>query len=526
MSRPGKAGKANTDLPLLWIANMHLTIMAAEDQFFKYGNMKSQLTSLAVAESRRTGRTVKDLLQYPTEDMIIQAGYEASRMSFNHNPEGVAGAIVNMVDTFYKDLDKYGLFGRLTALGFRHTVMPFTRIVGNVLNATIDWTPLGLIRAMQYARKNPNSLVNKQMNLWKNKDGSMRVSPYASRNVARQITRATLGTLLMSILLAMTKPWEEGEDKMGIISGDGPEDYEKRKQLMALGWTPYSIKIGNRWMSYVETPMQGPLSIVGNLHDYFAFNQSIRPKDIWTLTGFSMMGMADSFFQRSFLSSLRGTIMAIQRKDERWLNRQIASAVSMPFPSSNNLLRFIDNQFNNDVHAPATLTQFIKLSIPFMSKQDIAKAVNVYGNGEVRRSTFARLVGVPAKANETLVIVDRFGKRKDMSAVTQTILNAGLKIPVTRAYEIKLGDDRYVWIEGSNKQRFQELRGLEVAMHIYEKQELINKLAETGKIDDLADLLRNIGTKATREAKRQLLSERRSQLERQTIYSKSRDIGD
>ena len=526
MSRPGKDGKPKKDFPLLRLANMNLTIMAAEDQFFKYGNMKSQLTSLAVAESRRTGRTVKDLLQYPTEDMIIQAGYEASRMSFNHNPEGVAGAIVNMVDTFYKDLDKYGLFGRLTALGFRHTVMPFTRIVGNVLNATIDWTPLGLIRAMQYARKNPNSLVNKQMNLWKNKDGSMRVSPYASRNVARQITRATLGTLLMSILLAMTKPWEEGEDKMGIISGDGPEDYEKRKQLMALGWTPYSIKIGNRWMSYVETPMQGPLSIVGNLHDYFAFNQSIRPKDIWTLTGFSMMGMADSFFQRSFLSSLRGTIMAIQRKDERWLNRQIASAVSMPFPSSNNLLRFIDNQFNNDVHAPATLTQFIKLSIPFMSKQDIAKAVNVYGNGEVRRSTFARLVGVPAKANETLVIVDRFGKRKDMSAVTQTILNAGLKIPVTRAYEIKLGDDRYVWIEGSNKQRFQELRGLEVAMHIYEKQELINKLAETGKIDDLADLLRNIGTKATREAKRQLLSERRSQLERQTIYSKSRDIGD
>jgi hypothetical protein len=515
--------KGGKGFPILRAVNLNLSIMAAEDQFFKYMNLKGQLTSLAVAESKRTGRTVKDLIANPTEDMIIQAQYEATRMSFNHNPEGLVGAVTNAVDKLYRELEKGGSFGRGAALGIRMTVMPFTRIVGNVLNAAIDWTPLGAIRAMQYASSNPDNLVNRQMDIWKNTDGTMRVSPYASRNVTRQITRAALGTIMMGLLMALANPWgsDDDDDRMGRISGEGPTDFEKKKQLMALGWTPYSIKIGKRWIPYLEWPISGALSVVGNLRDHYAWNQTMRTKDPFSMTAYLTLGIADSFFQRSFLSSLRGTVLAISQNNEKWLNRQLTGAALTPV--SNNMARFIENMINDDVHAPATITDFIRTSIPFWDKSEVARAINVYGNGEVKRSPFARLVGVPAVGNETLVIVDKLGRRKNLADVTKKVLNSGLKIPATKAFEIKLATDKYVWLEGKDRERFQELRGLEMAMFISGNQERIKILAAEGKNDALAELLKGYATEATTEAKKSLVRERGDALIELGVYSKSRD---
>jgi hypothetical protein len=47
----------------------------------------------------------------------------------------------------------------------------------------------------------------------------------------------------------------------GNISGAGPDDPEKRDMLRAQGWQPYSIKIGDHWVSYANWgPMAMPLA--------------------------------------------------------------------------------------------------------------------------------------------------------------------------------------------------------------------------------------------------------------------------
>ena len=59
----------------------------------------------------------------------------------------------------------------------------------------------------------------------------------------------------------------------GMITGGGPKDYELRKVLYRKGWRPYSIKIGDKWVSYGRLE---PLSVViGTLADFIEISQDI-----------------------------------------------------------------------------------------------------------------------------------------------------------------------------------------------------------------------------------------------------------
>ncbi|HNX38857.1 MAG TPA: hypothetical protein PKI15_10905, partial [Candidatus Cloacimonadota bacterium] len=283
---------SDSETKLMKLIGLNLALMSAEDQFFFFTNFKAQLMSLAYLEAGRMKMSAKSLYNNPTPDMITQATYEARRMSFNQSPEGIVGAAVKLIDDFYKLLEKKGGgIGKTTALGLRMWVMPFTRIVGNVANTMIDWTPFGIVKALEYASKNPDGLINTQRNIWKTSDGKMKESPYRLRDAHRQLSRAVIGTILMSALMALAMSGDDDEDKMGIISGDGPKDYEKKRQLMALGWMPNAIRIGNRWIPYQDSPVQGALAIVGNVHDYYAFNEKAKPMDIMGIASYAVTGI-------------------------------------------------------------------------------------------------------------------------------------------------------------------------------------------------------------------------------------------
>ncbi|MFA7098399.1 MAG: hypothetical protein WC383_18185, partial [Gammaproteobacteria bacterium] len=137
--------------------------LAAEDAFYYSRNYAAQITSIAIAEAKRTGRSADYLLRNPSLAMIKQAEYEAARGTWNYDPEGILGYVTKAIETGIGMAQHGGKLGKISALLFKMNVMPFTRVVANVLHTALDWSPVGYLGAVKYA----TGLVDKEFKIGK-----------------------------------------------------------------------------------------------------------------------------------------------------------------------------------------------------------------------------------------------------------------------------------------------------------------------------------------------------------------------
>ena len=69
--------------------------------------------------------------------------------------------------------------------------------------------------------------------------------------------RLTLGSLLCGATASLCV--------MGNLTGSGPKNKAQREALMATGWQPYSVRIGDKWVSYARMePVASTLGIVAD----------------------------------------------------------------------------------------------------------------------------------------------------------------------------------------------------------------------------------------------------------------------
>ena len=170
----------------------------------------------------------------------------AAKGTFIHESEGTLGALTN------------ALSGMLDAVNIRGVkplrfVIPFTRIITNVVNNTLDYTPVGLIRAARGVRG------------FRTFEQSQLTKP-----AFKELTREERKTLIAKAALGitLTAAFQALHIAGAItITGGGPDDENKKRQLRESGWQPYSIKIGNKWYSYQYTPLVFMLGYLGNMND-------------------------------------------------------------------------------------------------------------------------------------------------------------------------------------------------------------------------------------------------------------------
>jgi hypothetical protein len=514
--------------------------LGAEDMLAFFPNERGMLKSLAFDESKRTGRSVADLMENPTSDMLRQAYYEARRNTFNQNPEGYVGVLIEAINKFYNALDQSGGGGKAIGNLIRFNVMPFTRVLGNVLNATIDYTPLGMIRYFAYKSDNPNSLLNRQRKdqngrpLWLDENGDRMVSPFKARDARRQAARVALGTILGSLLYFLTMSADDDDEDKWFISGAGPQDYKKYKQLMAAGWRPYSIHIGNTIISYKEWPVSGAFAVVGNLHDIQKYDGKTRPQDWMDKTIYATMGVASSFLDRSFASNAISTATALDRGDPKWVKRSLTSTTSSTIIPYNNMLRFIENTYNRDLYTPETIAQQAWASVPLVPKKGLPRRVNVFGMYEKKDPATARLAMTD---NVGLVVPDT----KKTREIFQTVRKNNLFLSETTKREHRVDpyvgkrgipeeDKQYIWLQGKDHENFRVMRGTEYVRLLNEPQNynLIMQYDKNKDKDELAALLTSLGRKATAYATEETLKAyQRGELKHKyNTYNKSREEED
>ena len=200
-----------------------------------------------IAEQSRDAKLSEEAREYGT------------RAVFNGEVAGTLGWITTGIQHITQGID---------IAGFKpgKYVVPFTRVIANVANAALDYTPVGAARA-------GISLAREQVGRG---SGGHLFGGKATSDMQRQLTSEERGHLAIKSVLGAAAAvaaysLSHNQDEHGNptieISGAGTGNPAKDAQLRADGWQPYSIKAGGKWYSYASTPVGIMLAAIGNLND-------------------------------------------------------------------------------------------------------------------------------------------------------------------------------------------------------------------------------------------------------------------
>lgn len=217
------------------------------EQYFLKGERLEQLHKQI--QLAKTGDDLVKILG--SED--IQSAVE--RYTYKGKPMGVWGAASDLLNTLNKN-------SKVTTL-----LVPFTNIVGHLMNTSLDFTPLGALRA-----KNA-SLSNLFM-----PEGSKYAWPKMVEGSPEQIalmTKSIVGTAATAFITAWFLKELHDEEMTGkppsiMFYGTGPTDPNKRQSWMASGAKADTMKIGDHYFPYKTLPAISLLgAALGAMHDMY-----------------------------------------------------------------------------------------------------------------------------------------------------------------------------------------------------------------------------------------------------------------
>jgi hypothetical protein len=206
----------------------------------------------------------------------------AARGTFNHKPEGALGMVSEYMNSFLH---------KAPAARF---VIPFVNVISNVANTTLDWSPIGAIRAQREGQSITG--LNKREGV-------------TDQQKADLMTKAIMGTSVMAVAYLLTKMKDDDDEPLLEVTTNGYGDFVKNAELANTGWRPYSFRVKlptggySPWISYKYSPFMLGLSYIGGLNDFENYRKEKISDEGWTKAGVTASGVVRSFADNTFLSS-------------------------------------------------------------------------------------------------------------------------------------------------------------------------------------------------------------------------------
>lgn len=296
-----------------------------------------------------------------------------ARVSFNHTPEGLFGSLAEVLNFAHQAASIPTRWGEIRLLA---PVIPFVNIVCNVASSGLDFTPVGIIRGIR----------GKHLIDWKprSKDGYGDFSEAESRE---RLAAGIIGTVGMVTAYSLASALgEQDDDRVPfMIYGMGPETKTKRAQ-MPQGWKPYSIKLGKTYISFSETPLAIPLSVVGGLLDKQRYGKQDAAQQALS-SGYVMSLFGGAMLKAGTLSSMDELFSMIQ--GEKDIGPVVARTGSGFIPGQG-LLRDISLLMDGHKIDDTTLAAAFFKDVPFLRNMAGRPALNIFGE-EVKLSLSQRL---------------------------------------------------------------------------------------------------------------------------------------
>jgi hypothetical protein len=267
-------------------------------------------------------------------DMVFQSDSDMAK-----GASGIREALNNLLTV-----------GDMFALG--DFVVPFVQTPANIADKLLDYSPVGLARAVgQLGKSNTEAFDQKLF----------------SQRLGRSLTG--MGILAVSYALA----------EAGILTGSSDDDAEKRRAMEVSGWKPYSIKIGNTYYDYSFIQPVGMLMAIGA--DMYKEGQSVDDlTDLVAVSGAGIKGGVNCFFNMSFFSSLTdffggyGDTASNMGKAVLDFPTQFAPAV---VNAANKSIDPYQRETYDDDPIKRTINKFVAKT---PASQTLPKKLDVYGN--------------------------------------------------------------------------------------------------------------------------------------------------
>jgi hypothetical protein len=252
--------------------------------------------------------------------IMARADRWGTRANFMQEPEGLLG----LAGKWLADMT--------SKVPFLKGVAPFTRIPVNLVNDTINLTPLGFARYLNdpekyFSRFGQIKLAPAQK--YFTRSGlEIKLAPDELEDLkANLLGRAITGTgLLMATasLAAMGKI--PGTNLNFSVHGAGPEQntQEGKKlyyQLLDSGWVPNSLQIGNTYLPFEFMPFFGLLQAVGNWQDSYRYAKNPDPE---TALNWSLTHSFSSLLERGSLKGLSDALDILLDKNSSPYEKNMA----------------------------------------------------------------------------------------------------------------------------------------------------------------------------------------------------------
>jgi hypothetical protein len=369
----------------------------------------------AVRQAMREGlsgqdlaRRVDDLTQQQRPEGLNENARDyALRLTFNQNPYGLLGAIAHGIN--WAGAQPFGLPLRL--------IVPFTNVVANVANESLNYVPpIGVARAA-----------------WGHWKGTLEGQPITDRNaLGDQWAKATLGTVLLGVVWGAAEAGLDDDDPWFMVNGDGPREFNKKNQLRAGGWIPFSLKIGDRYVSYSNSPAAMALAAVGNYFDARRYRQ-LDEQDAWNRVAYAFTTMGKVILEQSFLDGIARIVGSLDR-DNVNAGKQLAQSIGRTAGNFviPNAVRQVDRIFDPTVYDAPTTEAALVNSVPFARRLN-RPALNVWG--EPVRNEVSKRFGGSAIADPLLQLLARRQLWVSAPSSTQTEHRNGQPMTPDEFYE-------------------------------------------------------------------------------------------
>lgn len=313
-----------------------------------------------------TGNTARrreyELLEQARPETLMESARDfAFHGTFNNDPYGVLGAVQRGFERTAREVPALKL------------IAPFTRIITNITNSGMNWTPVGYWRAAR--AQGLKLLIGRETNTGK-LYGRTISDPTA---VGDAYARATVGSLALGGLAMAAGQYVFDRNPQFMVTGSGPADPDQRKLLRQTGWVPYSIKIGDRYYTYQDKTWAMPLGVVGHYLDAIRYRK-LDQQDALNRAAFALSSSFNVIVQSSWLQGLSAIFDQAGRDSVKnplkaMPSQALRTASSFVVP---NALRQVDQMFDPTRYTADDIQAMMLAQLP-LARRENRPDLNVFG---------------------------------------------------------------------------------------------------------------------------------------------------